>query len=76
MDDAMRWLAENDPDYGQMGEDVYGDVYGISTRKSLNRRRKHEIGFQPDTLERVDALQHDHCPSCRRKRLIGSHTVS
>ena len=73
-DDAMEWLKANDPDYGQMGEDVYGEVYGISTRPRAFRRQRSERSLSPDAVV-SNQPGFDHCPACRRKRIIGNHTV-
>lgn len=71
----MQWLARNDPDYGQMGEDVYGDVYGISTRKKANQRRRRERTLTPDVVDR-ERDDYYHCPACKRRAIISSHTVA
>jgi len=71
-DEALAWLKDNDPDYGQMGEDVYGDVYGISTRRRAYRRQKHERNLRSEIIDQHHA---DHCPACHRKRLIAANTV-
>jgi hypothetical protein len=70
----MAWLANNDPDYGQMGEDAYGDLYGISTRKKANERRRRERSLTPDLIDH-ERSDYYHCPACHRRATIAAHTV-